>query len=318
MTLEEALVAATINAAAALDRPEATAAASSPARCSTPSSSTGRSASWSASARPSIHAVDQARPRGRLTNAGVTPLHLAEPVEPAAPSAPVSTRRHLSAPATLVPVAPIQLIVRLLQPSPADFLAPWPARNHPWRRDCRRNRGAMGAGLLMMVSALPRTRGNTDDERADAFRAPRPARAAGERARAMCRPRRGGFDAVMAVVSAAQGERRGKGRAQGGHRQCDAGRDRGAARDAAPGRGGARGGRNSGGAWATPRPSSDVGCGRGSADCRGASGAAANVRINLDGLGRWKPSSDARTANWRPLLPRAEAAQARARAPQSV
>ena len=26
--------------------------------------------------------------------------------------------------------------------------------------------GAMGAGLLMMVSGLPRTRGNTDDERA--------------------------------------------------------------------------------------------------------------------------------------------------------
>lgn len=171
--------------------------------------------------------------------------------------------------------------------------------------------GAMGAGLLMMVSGLPRTRGNTDDERAAlaAIRARiAPLCAALER----CADRDAdAFDAVMAA-----------------YRLPKATDDEKAARRAAIAEA-------MQGATEAPLETlalavealesveaiatignasalSDVGVGAGLL-VAAANGAAANVRINLDGLADAEFRAGA-TARMETLLARARAAEAAANA----
>ena len=246
MTLEEALVAATINAAASLDRQ----AGVRQPRTGQDARRRGhrRAAERPGPGRRSRHPRrDQARPRSWRSDA----------------HEPTATANSNPEPQNLEPQNPRTMSFSTL--SLHDFIqalaSPQPT---PGGGTAAAVAGAMGVGLLMMVAGLPRTRGNTDDERST-LAAVRDRLVPLADALEQCADRDSrGVQRGDGRLSPAQGERRGEGRAA--RRPSPAamqGGDRGAARDAAAGRGGARIGRNRGAPWAMPRRSATSASARG-------------------------------------------------------
>lgn len=171
--------------------------------------------------------------------------------------------------------------------------------------------GAMGVGLLMMVSGLPRTRGNTDEERA-ALAAIRARLAPLGEALERCADRDAeAFDAVMAAYrlpKATDDEKAAR-------RAAIAAAMQGATEAPLETLGLAVDALESVATVATmgnASASSDVGVGAGLL-VAAANGAAANVRINLDGLADEGYRAGA-TARLEALLARARAAEAAANA----
>jgi formiminotetrahydrofolate cyclodeaminase len=171
--------------------------------------------------------------------------------------------------------------------------------------------GAMGGSLLMMVSALPRTRGNTDDERATLATVRARLEPLGNALEECADRDAEAYDAVMAAYRLPKASDEEK----AARRAAITSAMKGATeapletlRRAVEGLEAAE----MVAALGNPSASSDVGVGVGLL-AAAAQGAAANVRINLDKLAddAFKASASGETEA---LLQRAEAAQARARA----
>jgi glutamate formiminotransferase/formiminotetrahydrofolate cyclodeaminase len=174
--------------------------------------------------------------------------------------------------------------------------------------------GAMGASLLMMVSALPRTRGNTDDERATLATVRARLEPLGNALEECADRDAEAYDAVMAAYRLPKASDEEK----AARRAAITSAMKGATeapletlRRTVEGLEAAE----MVAALGNPSASSDVGVGVGLL-AAAAQGAAANVRINLDGLAddAFKASA---SSEMEALLKRAEAAQALARAVQA-
>ena len=160
---------------------------------------------------PVIHARDQARPH-RGVGCGSNDREQVEPAD-----LQLGSRR---TPAPQQPQNPESRTMSFSSLSLHDFIqALASAEPTPGGGTAAAVAGAMGAALLMMVAGLPRTRGNTDEERVDAGGGARTARCRSPtRSRGVPIVTAEAFDAVMAAYRLPKASDEEKAAAEGGDR----------------------------------------------------------------------------------------------------